>query len=374
MHRIKYFITGGGTGGHIYPALALVRTLIKEGVQKDDIFYIGNKNNLEYKIAKDEGLNFLHYDVCGMPRKISPKLFLFFIKLITALFFAFHYALKYKPDVVFATGGYVCAPILFVANFLKIPYVLHDCDAHPGIVSRLFSKNAYAQSFAFESALEYSKCKNSYCLGNPIRDEFKTLNKDEAKRALNIDKNFVILIMGGSSGAKKINDCAVSIVQKYKDNKDVQIIWQSGKKNYEDVKNAVIENFSNIPQNLILRPYFDNMAQVLMASDVAISRAGSLSLSELCAAGLPCVLVPYPYAAANHQRINAEKMCETGAAIYLDDNDCTKESLLGALEEYILNPQKLKAAAKCAKDNAKYNAASEIAKLINEAAQKGKRG
>ena len=364
-NNIKYFITGGGTGGHIYPAMAVIDELVKSGVNKKDIFYVGNKNNLEYQIATSKDLNFLSYNVSGMPRKISFKLFLFFIKLIVAIFWAFYYTLKYKPDVVFATGGYVCAPILTVAKILKIPYVLHDCDAHPGIVSRLFSSGAKSISLAFESAKEYTKCKDFHCLGNPIREDFKTISKDEARKILHIEKDFTILIMGGSSGAKKINDAAFGVVEKFKNNKDIQIIWQTGKKNLDEVKNKLVQ----IPDNLILRPYFENMAIPLVASDVAVSRAGSLSLSELCAAGLPSILVPYPYAAADHQRINAKKMCELGASLYLDDNDCSVENLLEKLLELILDKEKLSKLAKCAKDNAKYDAAKEIVGLIKKAAE-----
>lgn len=363
MRHIKYFITGGGTGGHIYPAIAVIEELVRTGVSKKDIYYIGNKNNLEFQIAKSKDLNFLSYNVSGMPRKISLKLLLFFLKLFSAIFVAFYYTIKYKPDVVFATGGYVCAPILFVAKVLKIPYVLHDCDARPGIVSRIFSSGAKAVSLAFESAKDYTKCKNYHCLGNPIRDDFKKLSKEDARKILNLKNNFVILIMGGSSGAKKINESALAIVEKYKNCSNIEIIWQTGKKNYDDVKNELVQ----IPQNLILRPYFENMAIPLMASDVAISRAGSLSLSELCAAGLPSLLVPYPYAAADHQRINAKKMCELGASVYLDDNDCNPSTLLLALEALISDKQKLSDYAKRAKENAKYNAASEIVKLIKQA-------
>lgn len=369
MRNTKYFITGGGTGGHIYPAIAVISELVKSGADRENIFYLGSKKNLEYQITQKEGLKFLSYDVSGMPRKISFKLVSFFIKLFTATLIAMYYTLKYKPDVVFATGGYVCAPILICAKIFKIPYVLHDCDAHPGIVSRLFSSGAKAVSVAFESAKEYTKCKDVFCFGNPIREDFKTLSKDEARAALGIKRDFVILIMGGSLGAKKINDSAKAIVQKYADSKDVEIIWQTGKKNYNEVLSQFQKSPENLPKNIILRPYFDNMALALTASDIAVSRAGSLSLSELCAAGLASVLVPYPHAAADHQRINAKKMCELGAAVYLDDDDCSGESLLSAVEEYILNKDKLLGASKCAKANAKYDGAKNIAELINWAAE-----
>ena len=363
MRNIKYFITGGGTGGHIYPAMAVIDELTKNGTDKSDIYYIGNKKNLEFQIAKSKDLNFLSYNVSGMPRKVSFKFLLFFLKLFLAIFKAMYYSLKYKPDVVFATGGYVCAPILTAARILNIPYVLHDCDAYPGIVSRLFSPSAYAISLAFKSAQDYTKCKNSHFLGNPIREEFKILTKNDARKSLNISDEFTVLIMGGSSGAKKINDSAYLLVEKYKNNKNIKIIWQTGKKNFDEVVNKI----GKLPENLILKPYFENMAIVLMASDVAISRAGSLSLSELCAAGLPSILIPYPFAAANHQRINARKMCELGASVYLDDNDCCAENLLKTFDDFVSDKEKLAKYAKNARQNAKYNAASEIVKLINKA-------
>lgn len=375
MHRIKYFITGGGTGGHIYPALAVIREFVKSGVSKDgEIFYLGNKNNLEYSVAQSEGLKFLSYDVSGMPRKFSPKIFVFAFKLIIASFKALFYALRYRPDVVFATGGYVCAPILIAAKILSIPYVLHDCDAHPGVVSRIFSHDAYALSLAFESAKEYTRCKNIHVLGNPIREDFKTLTKEKARELLDIKRDFVILIMGGSSGAKKINDASFELVKKYKDNPDTEIIWQTGKKNYEEVRGALERELGGLPSNVILKPYFENMAIPLKASDVAISRSGSLSLSELCAAGLPSLLVPYPYAAADHQRINARKMCEMGASVYLDDNDCSGQKLLETFENFVNDKNSLERAAKCAKDNAGYDASREIVLLINQAALTKKQG
>lgn len=373
MHRTKFFITGGGTGGHIYPAMAVVKELLAGGVLKEDIFYLGSKDNLEFDIVKKEGLNFLSYKVIGMPRKISPKFILFFWDLFFATVKAFFYALKYKPEVVFATGGYVCAPILIVAKILKIPYVLHDCDAHPGIVSRAFANNAYGVSLAFESAKKYLKTNNAKVLGNPIRKEFSTVTKDEARAALNIPQAFVILIMGGSLGAKKINEAAIDIVKKYANNENYHIIWQTGKKNFNDVKEKLDKEFNFEIKNLTLRPYFDEMFYALIASDVAISRAGSLSLSELCAAKLPSVLVPYPYAAQDHQRENAKRMCELGASKYLDDNDCTGESLLKALEEFIFDKEALNEAKKCAQKNAHLSAVSDIINLLYEAKDSAKR-
>ena len=368
MQNIKYFITGGGTGGHIYPALAILNALVNSGVdKKTQIFYLGNKNNLEYQITKEQDINFLHYSVCGMPRKISFKLLKFAVELFFSTIKALFYALKYKPNVIFATGGYVCAPILFVAKFLKIPYVLHDCDAHPGIVSRTFASGAKYMSLAFDSAINLVKTKNPKVCGNPIRAEFKNLDKISARNSLNLGDKFTVLIMGGSLGAKTINNATFSVIEKYANDENIQIIWQTGKKNYQEVLNKIGDK---LPKNLLLRPYFENMTQALIASDVVISRAGSLSLSEICACGLPSILIPYPYAAADHQRINAKKMCELGASVYLDDNDCNGEKLLEILSNLIIDKNKLDKMAQNAKNNAKINATCEILELINKAVEK----
>ena len=176
-----YFITGGGTGGHIYPAVAVINSLLENGVKNENIFYLGNKKNLEYEIAQKNGYNFLPYSAKGMPRKASVQFLAWIINLIASTLKALIYVIKYKPSVVFATGGYVCAPILFCAMFLRIPYILHDCDIQPGIVTRFFSPFAKSVSLAFEDAKKHIKSKNIFINGNPIRQEFKTISKRQAR-------------------------------------------------------------------------------------------------------------------------------------------------------------------------------------------------
>lgn len=329
-----FFITGGGTGGHIYPAVSIINELIKKGADREKIFYVGNKKNLEFKIAKDNGFNFLSTSVFGMPRKLSPKFiswtFCLFISIIKCLFFI----LKYKPNVIFATGGYVCAPTLFAANILKVPYILHDSDCFPGVVSRTFSKNAKAVNLAFSEAKKYIKNKNIYNFNNPVRSSFFEMTKEEARKILNIENEFVILIMGGSQGAKSINEAAVDVIKHFKNKNDIKIILQTGKKNYDDVIKDL-----KIPNNTKIEPYFDNMAIPILAADLIISRAGSISISEILSAKNPSILVPYPYAAADHQRINARSIEDKKAAIYLEDEELKKGKLKEKIEEILNNKE-----------------------------------
>ena len=335
----KYFITGGGTGGHIYPAIA-----VADSLNNDEIFYVGNPKNLEYEIVKQKGYKFLPINIHGMPRKVSFELFKWAFQLNFAVIKSIYYILKYKPDAVFGTGGYVSAPALIAAKILNIPYMMHDCDAQPGLVSRRLAPYAACVSVAFESAKEVLNNKNCYINGNPIRSTFKTLSKQEAKKEIGLDDRLTICIMGGSQGAKSINDSTVEILKKLSKELNLQIIFQTGKKNYERVIEQLLKIYPEYEQdkNLIIKPYFDNMAVVLKASDIAVSRSGSLSIFEICASSIAPIYVPYPYAAADHQRKNAKYMVEKGAGLYIDDDDISSQLLYDTITELVNNPEKLR--------------------------------
>ncbi|MBR1616591.1 undecaprenyldiphospho-muramoylpentapeptide beta-N-acetylglucosaminyltransferase [bacterium] len=351
-----YFITGGGTGGHIYPALAVAEGLVKQGVELQNIYYLGNHKNLEHDIVTKSGYQFLSYSAKGMPRKFGFDFIIWMFGLFLACLKALIYVFKYKPSVIFATGGYVCAPILFCAYILNIPYVLHDCDIFPGIVTRTFAKGAKSISLAFEDALKYIKAKNVFVNGNPIRHEFKTISKKQARQELSLKDAFTILIMGGSLGARKINNSSFKILKEYGNREEFEIIWQTGKKNFDEVTNKIMEEFGALPDNLVLQPYFDKMYLALLSSDMVISRAGSVSLSEICASGLPAILIPYPYAAADHQKKNAQSFASNSRALMLEDKDCTEDSLFELTEKLINNKKLLSDLAynayKCAKPDA----------------------
>ena len=172
-----YFVTGGGTGGHIYPAMAVADALSENA----KVYYVGNKRNMELELATQKGYKFLHVGISGMPRKLNPKFFYWGIRLVRAILYSIRYIKKYKPNAVFATGGYVCAPILFCALIFRIPYVLHDCDICPGVVTRFFAPCAKSISLAFDAAKKHIKSKNININGNPIREEFMLVSKHQAK-------------------------------------------------------------------------------------------------------------------------------------------------------------------------------------------------
>ena len=360
----KYFVTGGGTGGHIYPALAIADALTEGGAK---VYYVGNKRNMEYELASKKGYKFLHVSVKSMPRGLNPKFFWWGVKLVKAILYSIRYIKKYKPDAVFATGGYVSAPMVFACRITKTPYMMHDCDAMPGLVTRKLSRKAKYVTLAFEKAKKYIPNKRTIVTGNPIREQFKTLTKDSAREELNLDKSKLTLaIMGGSQGAKSINSAAVELLKEFSQELGLQVIFQTGKKNYEEIIEYLKQIYPAWEQdnNLIVRPYFDNMIYVLKAADIVISRAGSLSISEICASNVAPILVPYPHAAADHQRKNAKFLLENGACIYLEDAELEPNSLRNTIVELINNPVKISYLKQNSSYLAKPDATKEIADLI----------
>lgn len=365
MNDKVYFVTGGGTGGHIYPAMAVADALKEQGCK---VCYVGNKRNMEFRLAQEKGYKFLHVGVSAMPRKLNPKFFYWGIRLFRAILFSIKYLKKYKPNAVFATGGYVSAPMLFACRITKTPYVMHDCDAMPGLVTRKLSKRAVCVSLAFDKAKKYIQNKKIMVTGNPIRAEFKTLTKEEARLRLGLGNRLTLTVMGGSQGAKTINNAAAEILKELVQDYNLQVIFQTGKKNYDEIVEKLKYIYPAWEQEggIILKPYFDDMISVLKSSDIVISRAGSLSLSEICASGCAAILVPYPYAAANHQRINAKYMLENGAGIYVEDRDFEPNKLREILISIINNPVKMSYLKQNASYLAKYDATEKIVECLNK--------
>lgn len=334
----RYFITGGGTGGHIYPAIA-----VAEALRGNEVFYVGNPKNLEFDIVNRKGFKFLPVNVYGMPRKISLDLLKWVFKLDFAVIKSCYYIMKYKPDAVFGTGGYVSAPALIASKIMNVPFMIHDCDAQPGLVSRRLAPYAACVSVAFEGAKSFLKNSKIFVNGNPIRSTFKTLSKNDARKSLGLQDKLTLCIMGGSQGARSINNSVIEILKKFSEELDIQIIFQTGKKNYDNVITQLLKIYPEYEtdKNLIIKPYFDDMVTALKASDIAVSRSGSLSIFEICACGIAPIYVPYPYAASDHQRKNAKYMVEKGAGLYIDDNDISSNLLFETIKYLVNDREKL---------------------------------
>lgn len=367
--KYTYFITGGGTGGHIYPAIAIAEALRKDETTKD-IYYIGNPNNLEYGIVKKAHFKFLPIKVSGMPRKIGWDFIKWGIELELANWKALYYLWRFKPDAILGTGGYVSAPALMASNLSKTPYMIHDCDAQPGMVSKFVAPMAKQVSLAFEDSASYIRSNNISINGNPIREQFKTLTKEQARQNMNLENKTTITIMGGSQGAKSIDDATIQCLKQIFEKYDVQVIFQTGAKHYENTIKALEDVYPEFEhnKNLVIKPYFDDMVTALKATDIAISRAGSLSLSEICACGIAPILIPYPYAAADHQRKNAKSLLNKNACLYLEDKETTGKTLLEKLDELLSDPEKLASIQANTRALAKLDATQTIVEQLKKVA------
>lgn len=371
MAKKTFFITGGGTGGHIYPAIAVADELMKN--PDYTVYYVGNPDNLEYSIAQKKGYNFLPVKVTGMPRKFSFQFIFWGGQLLIAIIKSYFYLLKYKPNMIFGTGGYVSAPVLMASNInKKVPYMLHDCDMQPGIVTRKLSKRAKVVSLAFEGAKRFIKNRNCYINGNPLRPKFHTLDKETARKELgfNFDKP-LICVMGGSQGSKSIDRAFVEIIKELSNDYGIQIIFQTGAKNFDGVIGRLINIYKDFDKdkNVMIRPYFEDMITVVKASDIVISRAGSLSLSEIFASDVAPILIPYPYAAADHQRKNAKFVLEHDACVYLEDSDADPNSLLKIILDLYNNPQKVDELKSKSSKLAKPDALKDIIELVEKVSE-----
>lgn len=325
---MKIVLTGGGTGGHIYPALA-IGSHMKE-TYGAELFYIGSHDGLENDILPKTDLPFKKVQASGLSRKLNFKAIKALIKTAFGTLEALLYLRKLKPNIIIGTGGFVCAPTILAARMLNIPCLLHEQNAYPGLTNRLLAPHCEAVMINFSEAKDY--LKNAKCLietGLPIRDDISKIDKNDALSKFGFtNEKKTLLVTGGSRGAKAINEAFVDFLPSLLEMDNIQIIFATGKNHYQTVVKTLEEKgISLIYKNLVIKPYLEEMPYALKASDVVLSRAGATFIAEITSLGLTGVLVPYPYASENHQKFNAKAIVDKGGAELLEDEALSKESL-----------------------------------------------
>ncbi len=369
MPRHRVVLTGGGTGGHIYPALAVAEQL-RDDPEVESILYMGARGHMEEKLAQDRKLDFVGIEVSGLPRRFSGRLFAWPFQFIGAVFDARRALIDFNPTVVLGTGGYASAPALVAAKLCGIPYAIHEPDAHPGLVNRLLSGAASLVSCGMQGA--YTRLKPSKGLivvnGNPVGKSFvNPMKRDAACAVLGLRSDLkTLLITGGSQGAKAINDAVIAALPKLMElDPPIQVIHQVGSKNLYEVREQlnplVLSN-----SRYFLRDYFDDLSVAFASSDMAICRAGAMTISELAVTGTPALFIPYPYAAADHQTHNANYMVSKGAALVIPQSKLTPEALLNDLKSILLDDEKLRAMRKAMTSEGKSQASCDLAGQLKE--------
>ena len=368
---MRIIVSGGGTGGHIYPAITIINT-IREKCPEAEFLYVGTQRGLEADIVPKEGLPVATVDLQGFERSITPRNILRVGKAMVAVTKAAKIVRDFRPDAVIGTGGYVCGPVLMAASFLQVPTMIQEQNVLPGITNKMLSHLVNRVAVGSEAALPAFPPDKAVYTGNPIRRAVMEARRDEGAEAFGFDPTKkTVLISGGSRGARAINRAMVGVLAKAAENPEVQMLHATGAKEYEDVMNRLREaGLSELPAHIKVVPYLYNMPQAEALADLAVFRAGATGLSELTARGIPSILVPYPFAAENHQEFNARALEKAGAAKVILNKDLTDETLGSALGELLADDDKLKAMAEASRSLGKPQAAEEIAEMVLALAEK----
>ena len=361
---MKYLISGGGTGGHVNPGLAIAKEIIKNEPDAE-ILFVGTKNGLESKLIPREGFNIEFIEVSGFKRKLSLDTFKTIAKLLKSFSYIGKILKEYKPDAVIGTGGYVCGPVVYLASKKKIPTLIHEQNAFPGVTNKILSRYVNAVAISFEEARQKFKGKAKISFtGNPVRAELFDQDRNKSREKLQIpDNKPLVVVFGGSLGAEHLNECVIDIINLHSTELPYCLLLATGMKHYDKVMERIKVE---LPPNIIVEPYLYNMGEVLAASDLAVCRGGAITISELSALGVPSILVPSPFVAENHQEHNARALENKGAAVVILQEQLTSDILYGQIQKLISNRDlRIKMASNARKAGIK-GAASEIYSLLKE--------
>lgn len=357
---VKILLAAGGTGGHVYPAISIADA-IKKKDSNAEILFVGTRDRMEWQTVPKAGYDIKSVWISGFHRRLTPQNLLFPVKLITSLVQSAVILMRFKPDVVISCGGFAAGPVGWVASKMGIPIVVQEQNSFPGVTNRLLAKYADIIFTAFDNAKEYLPSEKITQSGNPIRSELILSDKSEAAKKFGFDPTIpTLLVLGGSGGAKAINEALIKHIRTIMDVMNVQIIWQCGEKYYSDIRRHIKhDKFSN----LRLLDYIDDMQAAYSASDLVLTRAGAGTCSELMAIGKPSILIPSPNVAGDHQAKNAEAMVEKGASILLKETNLDGE-LVNTLKTVLTDKTKLSEMSEITKNLGKPNAATDIADQI----------
>ena len=359
---MKLIISGGGTGGHVYPAIAIADA-IKKIMPDADILFVGAKGKLEMEKVPKAGYPIKGLNITGFQRKLTFRNLLFPFKLIFSLIKANKIIRDFKPDIAVGVGGYASGPLLKMAERKNIPTVLQEQNSYPGVTNKLLAKNANKICVAYGGMERFFKKEKIVWTGNPVRaDIFLNLKnkKEEAYSHFGFDKKKIsVFVFGGSLGARTINQAMAASFELLKNNQNIQVIWQIGKLYMEEYKNS---DTANLP-NVTAKVFIDRMDLAYAMADVVIGRAGALTISELCLVGKPAILIPSPNVAEDHQTKNAMALVETNAAVMVKDSEA-KEKMIATAIELLNDENKKMELANNIKKLAKPNAAEDIANEI----------
>jgi len=319
---MRIILTGGGTAGHINPAIAIGKKIMKENPSAE-ILYVGTQRGLESELVPKAGFTFESITVKGFRRRLSMDTFKSIIAMFKGLIEAQRIMKSYKPDMVIGTGGYVCGPVVFMAALNRIPTLIHEQNAYPGATNRILSHVVKKIMISYtESSSFFKQNQKIVYTGNPVRQEFVGVDRQKSRSDLGIDDGQTFLLsFGGSGGADRMNRTFMEMIGQFNGASNIRLCHVAGKAYYEKFVRQVRDLYPNLESNVEIVPYLYDMHTYMGASDLVISRAGAISLAEIATIGVPSVLIPSPNVANNHQVFNARVMKEHKAALMIEEKD-----------------------------------------------------
>ncbi len=369
-NKINIILSGGGTGGHIFPAVAIANG-IKEMLNGDArILFVGAKSKMEMEKIPEEGFPIKGLWISGFQRRLTVKNLLFPVKVAVSLWQAWQIIRKFKPAVAIGTGGYASGPLLFIASHRHIPTLILEQNSYPGITNKLLAKKVDIICTAYPGMEKYFPPEKIRVTGSPVRKEIfhSETTKKEAAGFFKIDpQKKTLLVIGGSQGAKRINDAVAKNIDRIV-TRNVQLIWQTGKPSFAAAQAVAREATFN--ENIKVFDFIRRMEIAYAAADLIVSRAGAIAVAEIVALRKPAVFIPLPSAAEDHQTYNAQTLTRKNAAVLLPENEAETQ-LPAVIDRLLNNENELKSIQKNLEQFEKTDAVKNITKLINDMITKG---
>jgi UDP-N-acetylglucosamine--N-acetylmuramyl-(pentapeptide) pyrophosphoryl-undecaprenol N-acetylglucosamine transferase len=367
--KIKVLVSGGGTGGHIFPAISIANA-IKNKCPNADILFVGAENRMEMEKVPAAGYPIIGLPVSGFDRKHLLKNIKVLFRLFKSIRLADKTVKSFSPDIAVGVGGYASGPTLWAAARRGIPTLIQEQNSYAGVTNKLLASKAKAICVAYENMERFFPKDRIILTGNPVRQELQndTINREEAIRFFNLDPSKkTILVIGGSLGARTINNSIAAGIEKIPQN--IQLIWQSGK-GYDTQAKKVLDEKK--PENIKQMPFISRMDMAYKAADLVISRAGASSISELCLLGKPVILIPSPNVAEDHQTKNAQALSTKNAALMIRDCDA-QNLLIDTALKTVQDETSLKNMSDNISKMAQRDSATRIANIIFELVTKNKK-
>lgn len=373
---VNVLMASGGSGGHIYPGITIAQAL-KEHDADVNVLFVGAEGGLEAELVPRAGFAFEAIPARYLRRRLSLEVFQTAWTAWRGFRMASGIVERFRPDVAVGTGGYVSGPVIAAATMRRVPTVIQEQNAYPGLTSRLLGRVAHRIALGSEAARRYfpGGPDRLVVTGNPIRRDILTRTRREALKTLGLDpRRKTLLVFGGSQGGRSINEAVVDAVRPLMRNRDVQIIHQTGQRGFAAVAAAAGTDAARRDDGAVsvghwhIMPFIHDMPTAYAAADLVVCRAGAITLAELTARGLPAVLVPYPFAAERHQDANAAELAEAGAAICVPDAELTGDRLAETVLTLLHDEARLARMAEAGRRLGRPDAAERIAALVREAA------